>query len=175
MVGIGAWNYGSLLIKHCSQKISPGFQSYSPCYHMQEFKCQCLLKLAWAIAENHLGDDPLKKKDLQFSSKIIKAPSMDEIVDGIYFSIFLCLGGAIQFSGKIIKFRIQIWSKHVHILIVIWHEWNNISGSLLPHSKLWALKLRAPRIAVSIKYDNLCKRISLLLAMLSMLSITCSL
>ena len=94
VVGIGAWNYGSLLIKHCSQKISLGVRSYSPHYHMQKFKCQHLLNLAWEIAENHLGDDTLrKKKNLQSSSKIIKSPPIDTVVDGIYFSIFLCLGG----------------------------------------------------------------------------------
>lgn len=41
-----------------------------------------------------------KKKDLQFFSKIIKTPPIDKVVDWIYFSIFLCLGGAVQVSEK---------------------------------------------------------------------------
>ena len=32
---------------------------------------------------------------------------MDKIVERIYFSIFLCLEEAAQFSGKITKIRIQ--------------------------------------------------------------------
>lgn len=47
---------------------------------------------------------------------------MDKMVERIYFNIFLCLEEAGQFSGKITKFRIQIWSKLNHILIVIWHN-----------------------------------------------------
>lgn len=89
-----------------------------------------------------------KKKDLYFSSKIIKVPPIDRAIDRIYFSIFLCLAETVQVSRQITKYLNSI------ILTVIWH-------SEPPSLSLYFLILKCsapPGFALSIKYDNLCKR-----------------